>query len=118
MASSSPRIAILGCGKIGEALVAGLLSSGWRQPGDIVVTGRRGERLDELSERYGVAATLSNAEAVAGAGLVVLAVKPQDFEALLGEIGPIVSPEQTVLSVAAAIPTSTIEQRLPPSVPV
>jgi len=115
---ASPRIAILGCGKIGEALVAGLLSSGWREPTDIVVTGRRQERLDELTAAHGVAATLSNAEAVAGASLVVLAVKPQDFEALLGEIGPLLSPEQTVLSVAAAIPTAAIERRIAPGVPV
>jgi len=112
------RIAILGCGKIGEALVHGLLSSGWRQPSEIVVTGRREERLAELRERYGVDATLSNAEAVAGAELVVIAVKPQDFDALLGEIGPLLSPGQTVLSVAAAIPTSAIEQRIAATVPV
>jgi len=115
---ASSRIAILGCGKIGEALVAGLLSSGWRRPGDIVVTGRRQERLDELTSAYGVAGTLSNAEAVGGAGLVVVAVKPQDFELLLGEIGPLLSPEQTILSVAAAIPTAAIERRIAPSVPV
>jgi pyrroline-5-carboxylate reductase len=115
---ATSRIAILGCGKIGEALVAGLLSSGWRQPTDIVVTGRRRERLDELEAAHGVSATLSNAEAVAGAELVVIAVKPQDFETLLGEIGPLLSPEQTVLSVAAAIPTSAIERRIAPSVPV
>ena len=54
-------------------------------------------------------ATLSNAEAVAGAALVVIAVKPQDFDVLLGEIGGLLSPEQTVLSVAAAIPTASIE---------
>jgi pyrroline-5-carboxylate reductase len=112
------RIAILGCGKIGEALVAGLLSSGWRQPDDLVATGRRQERVDELRQRYGVAATLSNSEAVADADLLVLAVKPQDFAALLGEIGPLVSPEQTVLSVAAAIPTGAIERRLAAGVPV
>ena len=81
------RIAILGAGKIGESLLAGLLSSGWRKPGDIVVTGRREERLNELAERHGVEATLSNSEAVADAGLVVIAVKPQDFDVLLGEIG-------------------------------
>jgi pyrroline-5-carboxylate reductase len=115
---ASSRIAILGCGKIGEALVAGLLSSGWRKPGDIVVTGRRQERLDELTAAHGVSATLSNAEAVSGAGLVVIAVKPQDFDALLGEIGPLLSPDQTVLSVAAAIPTAAIEQRISPGVPV
>jgi len=112
------RIAILGCGKIGESLLSGLLSSGWRQPGDLVVTGRREEHVEELRERFGVHGTLSNAEAVAGAQLVVLAVKPQDFDALLGEIGPVLSPEQTVLSVAAAIPTAAIERRIAAGVPV
>jgi pyrroline-5-carboxylate reductase len=109
------RLAILGTGKIGESLLAGLLSSGWN---DVVVTGRREERVAELRERYGVDATQSNTEAVAGAAIVVIAVKPQDFSALLGEIGPTVSTEQTVLSVAAAIPTAQIEERLADGVPV
>src|SRR5436309_14222602 len=112
------KIAILGAGRIGESLLAGLLSSGWRKPDDIVVTGRREERLKEVADRHGVEATLSNPEAVAGATLVVIAVKPQDFDARLGEIGGLLTPEQTVLSVAAAIPTSTIESRIGPGVPV
>jgi pyrroline-5-carboxylate reductase len=112
------KIALLGCGKIGESLLAGLLSSGWRAPHDVVVTGRRDERLAELAERYGVRTTLSNAEAVRGAELVVIAVKPQDLEALLGEIGGIVDEAQTVLSIAAAIPTAAIERRLAAPVPV
>src|SRR2546422_7045071 len=111
------RIAILGAGKIGESLLAGLLSSGWRKPGDIVVTGRREERLQEVAERHGVEATLSNSEAVSEAGLVVIAVKPQDFDVLLDEIGGLLTPEQTVLSVAAAIPTAQIEARLAPRGP-
>ena len=78
------RIAILGCGKIGEALLAGLLSTGWRRADELVVTARRDERLAELAERHGVVATRSNAEAVSGAGVVVIAVKPQDFDVLLG----------------------------------
>src|SRR4051812_25071155 len=106
MTVDARRIAILGAGKLGEALLAGLLSSGWRSAEDIVVTARREERLAELAEKHGVTGTLSNAEAAAGAALVVIAVKPQDIEALLGEIGGLISPEQTVLSVAAAIPTS------------
>jgi pyrroline-5-carboxylate reductase len=109
------RVAIHGCGKIGESLLAGLLSSGTT---DIVVTARRPERVAELHERHGVEATLSNADAVAGAGVVVLAVKPQDFEGLLESIREAVTPEQTVLSVAAAIPTAFIERRLAPDVPV
>ena len=112
------RIAILGAGKIGESLLAGLLSSGWRKPDEIVVTGRRQERLDELAERYGVEATLSNADAVTNADFVVIAVKPQDFDVLLGEIGGLLRAEQTVLSVAAAVTTAQIERQLAASVPV
>jgi pyrroline-5-carboxylate reductase len=112
------RIAILGAGKIGEALLAGLLSSGWRTADEIVVTGRRQDRVDELRERYGVQATLSNTEAVEQAAVVVMAVKPQDFHVLLGEVGSLLTPEQTVLSVAAAIPTAQIEAHLSAGVPV
>src|SRR2546422_2475034 len=105
----SKRVAIIGCGKIGESLLAGLLSSAWRKPDDVIASCRREDRAAELHGRYGVETTLSNSEAVAGAGLVVLAVKPQDFDHLLGEIGPVLSSEQTVLSVAAAIPTTAID---------
>jgi pyrroline-5-carboxylate reductase len=112
------KVAIVGGGKIGESLLAGLISSGWREPRDVVVTGRREERVRELEERYGVHGTLSNAEAVSGASLVVVAVKPQDFDVLLGEIGGLLTPEQTVLSVAAAIPTAQIESRIAAGVPV
>ena len=112
------KVAILGTGKIGESLLAGLLSADWRRPDEIAATGRRQERIDELAARYDVNATLSNSEAVAGAALVVIAVKPQDFEALLGEIGGLLRPEQTVLSVAAAIPTAAIERQVAAGVPV
>jgi pyrroline-5-carboxylate reductase len=118
MAIDGRRLAVLGAGKIGESLIAGLLSSGWRKPGEITATGRREERLAELAERYGVETTLSNAQAVVGAAVVVIAVKPQDFEVLLGEVGPVLSTDQTVLSIAAAIPTSSIEQRVAGGVPV
>ena len=53
-----------------------------------------------------------------GAALVVIAVKPQDIDALLTEIGSLLSPEQTVLSIAAAIPTAHIEARIADGVPV
>jgi pyrroline-5-carboxylate reductase len=109
------RIAILGTGKIGESLLAGLRSSDWA---DIVASARREERAAELRERHGVEATTSNAEAIRGADVVVLAVKPQDIEALLGEIGHLLTPEQTVLSIAAAIPTARIERHLGAGVPV
>jgi pyrroline-5-carboxylate reductase len=110
-----PRIAIIGGGRIGEALLSGLVSSG---VGDIVVTSRTEARVAALREKYGVEATTSNPDAVRGAALVVVAVKPQDIDVLLDEIGPLLTPEQTVLSIAAAIPTAHIEARLADGVPV
>ena len=64
----SRRVAILGCGKIGEALLAGLLSSGWREPGEVVATIRREERIAELRGHYGIEVTRSNTEAVTASG--------------------------------------------------
>ena len=118
MAVDERKIAILGAGQIGEALIGGLLSSGWRNAAEVVASTRREERAAELRERHGIPVTLSNAEAASRAALVVIAVKPQDIEALLGEVGPLIQPEQTVLSIAAAIPTAAIERHLGAGVPV
>jgi len=118
MAEAGRTLTVLGAGKAGEALIAGVISSGWREPAEIVATARHPERLQELSERHGIRTTLDNAEAVEGAEIVVIGVKPQDIEGLLGEIGGSVTAEQTVLSIAAAIPTALIEERLSDGVPV
>jgi len=114
----SRKVAILGGGRIGEALLSGLLSSGWRDPSEVTITDRSEERIAELHERYGAEATADNVAAVTGAGIVVVAVKPQDIDALLSQIGQHVTPEQTLVSVAAAIPTAHIEERIAEGVPV
>jgi pyrroline-5-carboxylate reductase len=115
---ASRKIAVLGAGKAGEALIAGLVSSGWRKPSEIVATARHEERLADLAERHGVETTLSNVDAAADAGIVVIAVKPQDIEALLADVGSTLTKEQTVLTIAAAIPTHLIESHLGDGVPV
>jgi pyrroline-5-carboxylate reductase len=96
------RIAILGAGRIGEALLSGLQSSGWT---NIVSTTRAN-------------GATANPEAVRGADVVVISVKPQDIDVLLAQIHDAIAPEQLVLSVAAAIPTAYIEERLPAGIPV
>jgi pyrroline-5-carboxylate reductase len=108
-------LAILGAGKMGEALLSGLLRAGTAL-GDVVVTARRPERADALRERHGVA-VVTNAEA-ATAGTVLIAVKPQDMAALLAEIAPVVTASQLVVSMAAGIPTAFVERRLADGVPV
>jgi pyrroline-5-carboxylate reductase len=114
----SARIAILGAGRLGESLLRGFLSSGWRQPGELVATARRSERIEELAARHGIEVSSANDEAIRGSRLVIAAVKPQDMGALLEEIRPAWSADQTLLSVAAAIPTAAIEARLPAGVRV
>ena len=96
-------IAILGAGKMGEALISGLLRAG-RSPSDVVVVVRRPTRAAQLRETYGVEAA-SAADAVKGADTLVIAVKPQDMSMLLDEIAPHVPADRLVISVAAGIPT-------------
>src|SRR5437899_1211744 len=105
-------IAILGAGRLGESLVRALLSSGWRTPADLRVTTRHPERAAEIAERYGIDAGTSNTHAVAGADLVVVAVKPQDMAEVLAEIAPVVTHDQVILSVAAGVTTAFIESHL------
>ena len=109
---------MLGAGKAGEALIAGVLSSGWCTAEEVVATARHQEHVDGLAERHGIVTTLSNPEAVEGAEIVVFAVKPQDIEGLLGEVSGAITAHQTVVSIAAAIPTALIEQHLSDRVPV
>ncbi len=110
------RLAVLGTGKLGEALLSGLLRAG-RSPDDLMVTTRRVERAEELSRRYGVAA-VSNVDAAAEASILLLTVKPQDIEPLLAELAPAVNHEKLIISVVAGIPTALIERRLGDSTPV
>jgi pyrroline-5-carboxylate reductase len=112
------RVAFLGAGKMGEALVSGLIRSGGRTPEDIVVTARREERARELAERHGVEATLSNPEAASRARTLVLTVKPQDMDSLLEQVGEAVTADHLLITFAAGIRTSFIESRVAAVVPV
>jgi pyrroline-5-carboxylate reductase len=108
-------LAIIGGGKIGEALLSGLLRRG---AGNIVVCERSPDRAAQLGERYGVA-TPGLAEAADGARVLLLAVKPQDIDVLLSALAPSVDPARhLVVSVAAGVPTSRIEALLPAGTPV
>ena len=103
-------IAILGAGKMGEALLSGMLRAGVA-PSGVIAAVRRQDRADALRDSYGIDVT-SAAEAASKAGTLVITVKPQDMAALLEEIAPRVNADQLVISVAAGIPTSFIESRL------
>ncbi|HYK67925.1 MAG TPA: pyrroline-5-carboxylate reductase [Streptosporangiaceae bacterium] len=110
-------IAILGAGKMGEALASGLLRAGVVGPGEIVAAARRDDRAKQLRDGYGIEVTTAP-EAAVRAQTLVIAVKPQDMAALLDEISPVVTPAALVISVAAGITTAFIGSKLKGDVPV
>ncbi|AOS61302.1 pyrroline-5-carboxylate reductase [Actinoalloteichus hymeniacidonis] len=112
------KIAVLGAGKIGEALLSGLLSAG-RSAADLLFTERYPQRAVELTETYGVQAA-DVATAAARSDVLVVAVKPQDIDPLLAELAPVLGDrmaqggsEVLVVSLCAGLPTALFEARLP-----
>jgi pyrroline-5-carboxylate reductase len=116
------RIAIIGGGSIGEALLSGLLRAG-RQVKDLVVVERIPERAKYLADKYSVLVT-SVTEAVENAAFVVVAVKPADVESLTGELSRMVAAaesdtsDQVFVTVAAGITVAYFESKLPAGTPV
>lgn len=105
------RVGVIGAGKIGGSLVARLSAAG---NFDLVVSDVHEEQLERFAEGYGVKITTSNREAAEGSDLLVVAVKPWDVGRILDEISPAIKGgENAVVSVAAGVPISAIEGRLP-----
>ena len=101
---------------MGQILAEGLVRAGW-DTNDLILAARRKERAVEAERLTAVRCVLDAAEAAAGRDVVVIAVKPKDMVALLGQIAEVVTPEQIVVSLAAGVPLAAIESALP-GVPV
>ncbi|WP_370946269.1 pyrroline-5-carboxylate reductase [Amycolatopsis sp. cg5] len=109
-------IALLGAGKIGEALLSGLLQGG-TSADDLLFTERYPARAAELTEQYGVHG-VTVPEAAKRADVLVVAVKPQDIDPVLDELAPLLGPDSLVVSLCAGLPTALYERRLADGVPV
>jgi pyrroline-5-carboxylate reductase len=92
-----------------EAMIAGLLRGELVTPGQVVASHPRGERRDELGRAYGIRTVASNVEAVSGADVVLLAIKPQMLARVGAELEPHLRDEQLVLSVIAGATTTALE---------
>lgn len=114
---SRPKVAILGGGVMGEAILAGILSAGW-DIDEVAVTEPSAVRANEISERYGVRAADDGPTTVSRADVVLVALKPKDVGAVLVEIAPRLRAGALVVSVAAGLPCSFYEDRLPAGTPV
>ena len=109
--SAAPTLAILGAGNIGLAIARGLVSSGRRQAADVVLCRRHADALEPLAAA-GFRTTASSAEAVRGAASVVLAVQPQQLDALLDEIRDALAPDQVLISVVSGASIAAIRRHL------
>ncbi|MFV0633889.1 pyrroline-5-carboxylate reductase [Demequina sp.] len=114
---SKPRVAIIGGGVMGGTIITALRVAGWPAE-DIVVAERDQARREALALGHGIEGTDSIADAAADAEVLVIAVKPQDADAALEEIAPVYRDGALVLTVAAGLPASFYESRLPSRAPV
>jgi len=112
------KIAFLGAGKMGGILLQALLRKGLLSAKSTCATVAHPERAKALAAKLKVKVGTDNAAAVKGADIIVIAVKPQVVEEVVRDISAHVTPRQVIVSVAASVPTATIEKGLPLNVPV
>ncbi|MGD9695059.1 MAG: pyrroline-5-carboxylate reductase family protein [Thermoleophilia bacterium] len=112
MGTAATTIAILGAGTMGEALLTGSLDGGLAAH-DVWVTARSARRVDDLVATYGVHGTTDNARAASGAGIVVLAVPPQNVTDLVAEVADHLGDGAVVVSLADGISLADLEGLLP-----
>ncbi len=115
---SDKKLAVLGVGKLGGILLRAYLKQELFSPKRVTATVKHAEKAAALAKELGVSVTTENQKAVHGADIVLLGVKPQVVGEVLKEIAPELNEKALVISVAASVPTSYIEQRLGGKVPV
>ena len=102
-------IGFIGGDDMAEALIKGMTAKGMK---DIFVSEPREGRCAELQRAYGIKTTTSNREVAASCDIIILAVKPQNMEAVLAEIAGDITDQKMVVSIAAGITLSYLESKL------
>jgi pyrroline-5-carboxylate reductase len=115
---SEKRLAVLGTGKLGGILLRAFLKQGLFSAERVTATVKHDEKATALAKELGASVTTDNRKAARGADIILLGVKPQVVGDVLKAIAPELSEKTLVISVAASVPTSYIEQHAGASVPV
>src|SRR5262245_11712896 len=105
---SQRTIATIGSGVMAEAMIAGILRGKLVEPEQVVASHPRPERREQLGREYGIRVVESNVEAVQGADVILLSIKPQMLNRVGREIGPHLARGQLVLSVLAGATTTAL----------
>ncbi len=105
------KLGMIGGGVMGEAIVSRLIAQGVYAANDIWVSDPQLQRRDFLSQQYGVQVTPDNQAVVAATEVLLLAIKPQIFEAVVANLTP--DPKQVVVSILAGMPLHKLEAVFP-----
>src|SRR5207249_4461634 len=109
---SDKKLVVLGAGKLGGILLRAYLKHRLFVSARVTATVRHAERAAVLAKELDIAATTDNREAVKGADIILLTVKPQTVAEVLQEIATEIGAQTLVVSVAASVPTGFVEQQL------
>lgn len=104
------KIGLIGMGNMGSAILNGLLSAFPKK--DLMFTCRRKEHAEEIEKTTGVASAADNAVCAKNADILILAVKPQVYPAVLAEIAPALKKKQIVISIAPGITSDSLKEKL------
>jgi len=106
------KIGFIGGGNMAEAIIKGLLAGGVPSS-EIAVAEPVEQRRAFLRDSYGVNVAAANQSVVSGCSVLILSIKPQIAELVLGEVAATVAPDQLLISIMAGVKTATIEALLP-----
>lgn len=112
------KIAVIGAGNMGSALLKGMLRRPWARGKNFIVSDVDKSKLKSLAKEFGIRTTDSNRNAVKGADIIVLAIKPQIIDLVLEEIKNELTTEQILISIAAGVKTSHILSRIGKDIPI
>ena len=104
------KIGFIGGGKMATAIMKGIINSHWCSSDDIIVSDRNEEALNFLNSNYDVKTTIHNIEVVKNSKILLFAVKPFVLRDVLNEIKPFITKDHIILSIAAGISITTIEE--------
>jgi len=118
MAMDKEKIAVIGAGNMGGALISGMLSKPWARAGNFIISDIDKSKLKKLSKELKISVTDNNRKAVSGADIIILAVKPQIMDLVLEEINTALNKNQILISIAAGITISRIHSLVGKNMPI
>jgi pyrroline-5-carboxylate reductase len=102
-------IGFIGAGNMAEALIKGLINSKLYSPDQLAASDNDQEKLKIKSEKYGIKIYDSNRDLIQTASIIILSVKPQVLRGVLSEISDYLTSDHLIISIAAGIPVSLIQ---------